>query len=88
VDAEMQAAIDEQESHTLPNAEVEVAPAPPPKATRRRPSRASIAGHDEPCARCSGKGKTKVILDGGSGAETSCAICQGTGLMKRYGVRR
>lgn len=98
LDEETRAAIDAEEQRSVPgavetrDAEVGTAgaePEPVAKATRRRkPSTAPVAGHDEACGRCGGAGKTRVILDGGGGAETACPICKGTGTMRRYGAKR
>jgi DnaJ-class molecular chaperone len=55
---------------------------------RRRKKYESAAGHEEDCTRCKGQGRISVLLDGGQPSEAGCPICQGTGKMKRYGVRR
>jgi hypothetical protein len=99
VDAETQAVIDQEESRPIPNstvddiagaigAEVIGETAQGTKVIRRKKNPTPVAGHDEPCGRCSGEGKIQVLLDGGSPAETSCPICKGSGVMRRYGARR
>ena len=87
------ALIAEQESHAIPNAEPDAepsAPDAPPKLTRKRkPLRQDVkVGHDENCQRCGGTGKAYVRMPDNSTAESACPICQGVGVIKRYGVRR
>ena len=98
-DEALQAAIAEQEGHALPNAE----PAEPvlpagqevvgetaqgTKVVRRRKSNTPSAGHDETCQRCRGGGKVQMLMDGGNAAETTCPICKGEGMIRRYGAKR
>ena len=98
VDAETQAAIDAEEGRTVPGTDVnaddgvgdggpsveEAVPAKP----RRRAKPTPLAGHDEACARCAGRGRIQIALDNGAASETACPLCQGQGVMKRYGARR
>lgn len=58
-----------------------------PKSTRRRKANASIAGHEDTCSRCRGKGIVPILMDGGQAAEGSCPVCQGKGTITRYGSR-
>lgn len=90
VSPEVQAAIDKEESNSIPGAAEGIDPEEAGESTRvvKRKRPAQVAGHDEACARCAGTGKAKVILDGGAGAETPCPICKGEGVMRRYGARR
>jgi hypothetical protein len=88
----------QEESHPIPNSTVDdIAGAigtvigetsQGTKVVRRKKNPTPVAGHDEPCGRCSGEGKIQVLLDGGSPAETTCPICRGSGVMRRYGARR
>lgn len=55
---------------------------------RKRARPAQVAGHDEQCGRCSGKGQVAVMLEGGTPAESACPVCKGEGVMRRYGARR
>ena len=77
------AAISAQEEIPVPGQVEET----PPKAVRRRKPD-SVAGHDEPCMRCSGQGMIRIIPEGGSPSDSPCPICKGTGVMKRYGAKR
>ena len=99
IDAETQAAIAKEEGRAIPG-DITDSPAPSTepevvgetpqgtKVVRRRKSPTPVAGHDEQCQRCGGAGRTKVLLDGGAAAETTCPICQGRGAITRYGNRR
>ena len=98
LDAETLAAIAEQEGHPLPGAESEpeIAPnggtvmgktAEGMKVVRRKRSSAPVAGHYEPCGRCRGSGKIRIIQDGGTAGEVSCGVCQGSGVMRKYEAR-
>jgi len=101
LDAETLAAIAKEEGRAIPGdadatpssaaaAAAEVVGETPQgtKVVRRRKSPTPVAGHDEQCQRCNGSGKTKVLLDGGAAAETTCQICGGDGVMRRYGSKR
>lgn len=93
LDPETIAAIAAESERPLPNAttedsDAEPAAEPAPVRTRRRPKPESVAGHDESCGRCRGAGKVAIALDNGSASETSCPICKGSGVMRRYGARR
>lgn len=85
-DPETLAAIAAEEGRDLPG-EPTLEEVTQPKAVRRKKN-PSPAGHDEPCSRCDGKGRVAILLDGGGASETGCPICQGTGVMKKYGARR
>jgi hypothetical protein len=87
---EMAQAIREQEELPLlvQSGTTESEPAPVPRQTRRRKSQTQIAGHNQPCGRCRGTGLIAISLPGGEASETACAICSGTGTMRRYGARR
>jgi len=91
VDAETQAAIDAIDAGADPGAppasEI-VGETPQQTKVVRRKRPAPVAGHDEQCQRCSGAGKIEVLMDGGKPAETTCPICRGEGIMRRYGARR
>lgn len=58
------------------------------KVVRRKKSPTPEAGHTETCARCQGRGKVGVLLDGGQSTEGTCPLCQGSGEIRRYGARR
>ena len=95
VTPEMQAAIDAESAHSIPGAAIDDSSATEPDVVSESKPRAirrkkpdSVAGHDEPCGRCRGAGRIPVILDGGGSSDTVCPICQGSGVMKRYGARR
>lgn len=77
VDPEMQSAID---------AESNPDSGQPEKTVRRRGRPPKEP--NSTCMRCRGTGKTKVLMDGGAPAETSCPVCGGSGVVIRYGDRR
>lgn len=73
----------DEEEHEIPQSVEEE----PPK-TRKRGRPAQIAGHDETCGRCQGKGRIQSILEGGAATDIACVICKGEGILRRYGARR
>lgn len=88
LDQETQAAIREQEGHSLPG-EAEQ-PAVTPEAGMRVVRRKRVngsAGHPETCGRCRGAGKIRIIEQDGAAGEASCGVCQGAGVITRYGAR-
>lgn len=91
LDAETQAAIRDQEQHSLPGpqAEPEVSrPAGGMQVVRRKPNGRPSAGHPETCGRCRGEGKIRIIDEGGGPGEAPCGVCQGAGVVTRYGLPR
>lgn len=59
------------------------------KRFRQRKSRTGpVAGFDEPCQRCSGAGQIQVLMEGGHPATSTCPVCQGEKVVRRFGARR
>lgn len=92
LDAETQAAIRDQEQHSLPGsppAEPNVSPSESGmRVVRRKPNGRPSAGHPETCGRCRGEGKIRIIDETGGAGEAPCGVCQGAGVVTRYGLPR
>jgi len=54
----------------------------------RRTRSNGTSGHPETCGRCRGAGTIRIIEEGGGAGEAPCAVCQGSGVIQRYGLRR
>lgn len=71
-------------------------PLPPMKAKpkRGRPTdleraaRKSSAERQDKCLRCSGAGQVQQLMEGGASATTACPVCQGEGIINRFGAQR
>jgi len=53
----------------------------------KRERKKSTVGHDAACGRCNGVGQVSMLMEGGAAATGSCPVCQGSGVVKRYGMR-
>lgn len=90
LDAETQAAIREQEGHSLPGAppaEPTVSPESGMRVVRRQKPNGR-AGHPETCGRCRGDGTIRIIDETGGAGQAPCGVCQGSGVVIRYGAKR
>ena len=91
LDAETQAAIREQEQHSLPGlnegSEPSVNPEPGMRVVRRK-SNGQFAGHSETCGRCHGAGHIAIMDESGGAGRAPCGVCQGSGVLTRYGSPR
>jgi hypothetical protein len=72
-------------AETVDNAET-VAEAGMRVVRRSKPN--GRAGHAETCGRCRGQGRIRIIEEGGAAGEAPCGVCQGSGVIQRYGSRR
>lgn len=94
LDQETQAAIREQEQHALPGtsdsgvSDSGVQAEPGMRVVRRKSNGQGAAGHPETCGRCRGEGKIRIIDETGGPGQAPCGVCQGTGVLQRYGSRR
>lgn len=70
---------------------------PPPinkKPKRGRPTdleraaRKSSAERQDKCLRCSGAGQVQQLMDSGASTMTACPVCQGEGVINRFGAQR
>jgi hypothetical protein len=91
LDAEMQAAIREQEGLAPPGdspaVSAQAEEVPGPRVVRRQRTNGR-AGHPETCGRCRGQGEIRIIEEGGAAGTAKCGVCQGSGVIQRYGARR
>ena len=53
----------------------------------KRERKKSTVGHDAACGRCNGVGQVSMLMEGGAAATGACPVCQGSGVVKRYGMR-
>jgi len=83
LDEETKEAIAQQEELPIPGEAEDIKP-----VRRRTRKSTEIAGHPEPCGRCSGSGQTRIILPDGKPSDTACPVCKGEGTIQRYGNRR
>jgi hypothetical protein len=95
LDAEMLEAIKDQEGQSIPmGSSVPPSEAPAVEAdsgmrvVRRRKPNGQFAGHAETCGRCRGTGHIRIIEESGGAGEAPCGVCQGSGVIQRYGSRR
>ena len=63
-------------------------PKPQPVKREPRTSRRSSAEAETPCGRCAGHGTIQMLMDGGQPAETTCPVCKGEKIVKRFGRAR
>lgn len=71
-------------------------PQPPMKAKpkRGRPTdleraaRKSSAERQDKCLRCSGAGQVQQLMEGGASVAIACPVCQGEGVINRFGAQR
>ena len=61
---------------------------PTPIKRDSRSSRRSSAEAETPCGRCAGHGTIQMLMDGGQPAETTCPVCKGEKIVKRFGRAR
>ena len=69
----------------VPSTEDTGEPAKPQVVKRER--KKSTVGHDAACGRCNGVGQVSMLMEGGAAATGACPVCQGSGVVKRYGMR-